>query len=59
MTTNRPADETAAAVSSPDIAEATESPAITNMIINRTTIPKGVLIMPMIELEPLAMPLTT
>lgn len=51
-----PALETAAAVSCPEIAEAMLSPAKTSMTMKRTMIPKGVLIMPMIELvaDPLA-----
>jgi len=49
ITTRKPAEETAAAVSSPDIAEATESPANTRRMMKRITIPRGVLITPMIE----------
>jgi len=45
MTTKRPADETAAAVSSPEIAEAMLSPARTSMMMNSTMMPRGVLIM--------------
>lgn len=44
MTTRRPADETAAAVSSPDMAEAMLRPARTNMMMKSTMIPRGVLI---------------
>jgi len=54
MTTRRPADDTAAAVSSPDIAEAIVSPARTNMMTKSTMIPRGVLIMLMIVPELLA-----
>ena len=54
MTTKSPAEETAAAVSSPDIAAATVSPERTNMIMKRTMIPKGVRMMPIIEPDPLA-----
>lgn len=54
MTTRSPADETAAAVSSPDMAEATVSPARTNMMMKSTMIPRGVLIMLIIVPEFLA-----
>lgn len=46
---NSPALETAAAVSCPEIAEATESPARTSIIMNKTMMPRGVLMMLMIE----------
>lgn len=45
ITTNRPAELTAAAVSSPEIAEAILKPERTSMIMNRTIMPRGVLIM--------------
>ena len=49
ITTRNPAEETAAAVSSPDIADATLSPAKTRRMMKRITIPRGVRITPMIE----------
>ena len=50
---NRPEAPTAAAVSSPEIDDAIVSPARTNMIIRSIITPRGVLIMLMIEPEPL------
>lgn len=57
MTTNRPALETAAAVSSPEIAEAIVSPESTSMMMNRTMMPSGVRIMPMMVPEPDPLPI--
>jgi len=51
MITISPAEETAAAVRSPEIAEAILSPARTIRMIKSTTIPRGVLIMLMMEPE--------
>jgi hypothetical protein len=45
---SNPAEDTAAAVSCPEIAEAMESPARTSMITNRIIIPRGVFMMFMI-----------
>jgi hypothetical protein len=50
MITISPALDTAAAVREPEMAEATVNPASTNMIRSRTTIPRGVLIMLIMEL---------
>lgn len=48
ITTRSPALETAAAVSSPLMADAMVRPERTSMMMKSTMIPKGVLIMPMI-----------
>lgn len=53
MITISPAEETAAAVRSPDMAEAMVSPAKTRRMIKRTTMPRGVLIMLIMEPEAL------
>ena len=53
MTTKRPAEETAAAVSCPDMAVAIANPERINMMINRRTIPNGVRMTLMIEPAPL------
>jgi hypothetical protein len=53
ITTTRPALETAAAVKLPDIAEAIVRPASTSIMINRTTIPRGVLMIAIIEADSL------
>lgn len=52
ITTKSPALLTAAAVRLPLMAEAMVSPERTNMMMNRMMIPRGVLIMLMIELPP-------
>lgn len=57
MITNNPADETAAAVSSPDIAEAIASPERTSMMMKRIMIPNGVRITPI--MSPPALLITT
>jgi hypothetical protein len=49
MTVKSPAELTAAAVNSPLIAEATVSPENTNIMTSKTTIPRGVLTIPMME----------
>lgn len=51
--TNSPTPDTAAAVSSPDMEEATVSPARTNIMMNSTRIPSGVLITEIIPVVPL------
>lgn len=48
MSTSNPAEETAAAVSSPEMAEATVNPDSTSMMMKSTIIPNGVFIMLMI-----------
>lgn len=57
ITTRSPADETAAAVSSPEIAVAIVSPESTSMMMNSTMIPSGVRMMLMIVPPPAPLPL--
>ena len=57
MTTSKPADETAAAVSSPEIEAAIVMPDRTSMIMKRIIIPRGVRMMLMMLPPPLPFPM--